>query len=313
MSAAKRKRLNTTPIVNPRTGKLVDLEITDRDIAIFEALAFRFHYLSPQWMAPVLQVPLSSLYHRTRELLRPQNAYLRVSPEQDNNTEDYLWGNLFYALDDRGRYALENGGYKLPKRHAPTGLRHQLLIDMPMASFQIAANTSPHLDIIWWKDLAERCKAANPLAIPLPDDRTLHFDGLPFVIKRTFDKSTYMFCVMEADCRTEPLRTNDVNKYRATIEQKVTDYIHILESGTYASHFGAQNFFILFITITISRRNAIIEVVHQLTQGKPHLRKCFLAAFHQVFNKKPKPQPTGYIAETEFVRAGLPPFYFNQP
>jgi hypothetical protein len=95
MNVAKRIRFNSATLLSPATGVPLHANITDDDIRLFRALAFHYHYLSPEYIAPLLGRSYGAIARRTRALRRPPNNYLRFAPDQEHNKRRHYWGDRY--------------------------------------------------------------------------------------------------------------------------------------------------------------------------------------------------------------------------
>lgn len=314
MPPVARDRFNREPIISPATGKPIEIEIQDEDVPLLLSLMHRYHYLSPEYAAPLIGRSYATTARRMR-LLRRNGGYLSLCPEQESDYRRYYTGNLFYKINNPGLEYLQDKGYEPISRPAPANLKHQVMIDQAMASLEIGVNAKPGFEIIWWEELlrSERTpqstrEAPAPLTIPLGRydgrDRILRADGLPFVLKRTIDdKTDFMFFIgFEADCGNASNRSDA----QSAIKTKFENYIRLIESKIHTSHFGAKTFFVMFMTPSKTRRANWRQLLCEMTVAKPWLRKPFLFTGHPILTSEEKPRPTGHMLFEEYERAGLP-------
>jgi hypothetical protein len=312
MTTARKLRFRDEPFTSPATGLSIRTEITANDLVILNALALHFHYLSPYDAAPLFERDYSTLAHRMKKL-RINGRYLRLSPEQENKKRQHYWGQLFYAIDKAGLAYLYEKGIQPPKRHNPASLEHQVMIDQVMTSIAIGVQRSPNLELIWWEDIlaSGKVKSETPLEIPLSGKRHLRADGLPFALKRTFERTDYMFFIgMEADCGHMPIETS--NAARSSLQRKFSEYIEIIEQRIYNAHFGVNTCFVPFFIAGRARKETAMRIWERMTADKPAVRKSVLFANHPTISFGERLAP-GQLVSMPLERVGHPPIILNQP
>jgi len=173
------------------------------------------------------------------DALTAAGGYLYL-PEQPVNN----FRHLVYALSEKGAKHIDQ-----PRPRHIHLYRHELMSCDIAASFEVAARRHG-ANIFAWPALysSDQFPEAtrdlkNPMAIPV-GNRVMRADWEPFVFKA--DKFTFL-PGFEADTGTEPLDSAD--RTRSSIRQKFEDYLTVIDTRTYRSHFGATSFFVPFIVM----------------------------------------------------------------
>ena len=311
----RKGRFRTGPRISRYTGEPLALELQDEDAKLLHSLAFHYHYLSPQYIAPLWGRSYNATTIRTAKLL--DCGYLRLAPEQQHNSKHYFRGPLFYAIAKKGVKALQERGINPPKRTAPTNLRHQVMVDQMMASIEIGVNQSPHLNISWWEQILvsqktpEATRKSGSAYVLLGTDtrgdkRYLHADGQPFILQRSFtEKTEYMFFIgKEADCDTESI---------PVIEEKFGNYVEMLLGKLHTIHFGARRATVIVGAPTEARLLKLMAAWEKVTAKHTDLRKAMLFVKHPTFQSFENPRPTGHMTTEPLRRVGLPPIILGKP
>jgi len=312
-----KSRFSRAPVLNEDgSPKAVPpSRLTDQDIEIFKALlAHRF--LSPDYIAALIGSSYKYVLTRTQILKSEPNCYLKIADEQLANRRAYTCTTIFLELDSPGITELEELGISVPARRAVKNFTHGVMVDQIMASFRIGARGSAklisraHILANPKTPVATR-NASVPDRIPLPPKNGKpHYvrpDGEMFVLHD--GEHFYFFPGIEADTGSEPIHSYDYE--RTSIHQKFVDYLTILDQGIYRSHFGANTFFIPFVTSTSRRLASMMTMLEQMTEKHPHLRKSFLFKQHPTFKSSEKPRASGHMVSEPWLRVGYPPMTFG--
>lgn len=315
LATLSKGRFASGPVISKYTGEPIELELQPADIELLYALAFHYHYLSSTYIAPLWDRSYNATTQRVKKLLRA--GYLRLAPEQENNSRHYWRGMLFVAIGRKGLRALEERKFNPPKRIPPTNLRHQVLIDQLMASIEIGVKANPHLKITWWEDIlrsdktpedTRKSRSAYVLLGNDEDDkpRFLHADGYPFIITRSFGpKPEHMFLIgKEGDCATMSM---------PEIERKYANYVEMLAGRLHTKHFGAQRAYAITSAPSDARRDKMMAAWAKATDKHQHLRKHMLFVTHPTFQSFQSPRATGHMITEKLYRVGLPPIILGKP
>jgi hypothetical protein len=309
----KKDRFRTDPVIDPETGKAIKLRTPERDIILYRALRYRFHYLSAQWIAALFDWSYQSAVRRTRKMRRAPNNTLRLAPEQQRHPERYFYGELYLCIDENGVKKLEKKGDLPFERPAPVNMTHQLMIDLPMASIAKGCKHNSALTLHWWDQITtwdkvpEATRKSKSASIKLKDGSSIRADGLPFVIERNFpglQKELMFFVGLEADCDTESM---------TVINEKLRAYIEVLIDRLYFGKFGSKTFNVIWVAPTQARINKIMAAWEKLTADKPHLRKVMYFRVHPMFDGGVKVPKTGHMISEPLLRVGYPPVTLGKP
>jgi hypothetical protein len=308
----RRSRWKKPPIVRDDGSKFAPI-ITQNDEAIFRLLTNGSAQRRP-WGYPALRTNyISALLGRDHTTVRQRLDELAASrylylPDQPRNN----FRHLIYALDKEGA---DHIAISRP-RHS-RWFKHELEQCDIAASFELATKENGRISIIPWPVIYssdsfpdKTRQSSNPMALPV-GDRTIRADWEPFVLKIEGKRRPFFFMPgFEADTGTEPMDATDGE--RSSIRQKFVDYLDIIDRGTYEQHFGATTFYIPFITMSETRMQHMIELLHQVitSKGYPkeHARR-FL--FKNIPSHYDKPAPaTGHMVTEPWQRAFYEPFSF---
>jgi hypothetical protein len=157
MNAHVRQRLSrfsTDPVLG-EDGKptaVLSKDLTEYDIRALKTLVSR-RVLNAEYIAALTGASVKGIRDRFNILKREPNQYVRVTAEQMNNQRQHLRSKLYYELGEAGITALEERGIKVPKRQRFKLLKHRVMIDEVMASWQIGFNANPKLTALWWPNI----------------------------------------------------------------------------------------------------------------------------------------------------------------
>lgn len=327
MNAPTRKRLSrfsTDPIL-AEDGKPVAVrsrDLTEYDIKTLRTLAVR-RVLNAEYIAALIGGYPKHIRDRFNVLKRQPNGFVRVAAEQTNNPRAHLRSKLYYELAEAGITALEERGTKVPKRNPFKLLKHQVMTDEIMASWQIGFNEYQKLTPLWWPDLLNSPKTPRKtLENPKPHQVPVQFrfneqrvdkpyvgDDRPFGFLRP-DRTGYFFPGIEADCDSESARSD--NYTYNSIKRKVAQQVAIIEQELYRTHFGFPNIFFVYYLPTVRRLESVMEVVEEMTEHRPSLRKSFVFAVHPTFTNYEQPEPSGWALTSDYRRVGYEPLNFSK-
>lgn len=300
-------RFRKEPWINKHTGHPFTVGIEPHDVQLFYALAFHYHYLSPPYIAALISKQYTRVCNRLK-IMRLNTGHLRLASEQEQNSRNHYWGPLFYSIDKKGIEVLYEHGYEPPKREAPWGLKHQVMVDQLMASIEIGVRANPALELIWFEDIVasdnlpdetiklHKEKSKLPFLIPITEGKSVHPDGRPFVLKRSFAKPMF-FLGFEAETGTQSF---------SVVKQKLESYIIAIENGTIADRYNTNSHYLIWATPLRGRLNTIKSIWHELTERKPSLRRWMLFTTHPLYNAEEKTSPTGHMVTEPLERVGYP-------
>jgi len=323
----RRSRFSTEPFIG-KDGKPVVVysrDLTDLDIAMFSVLVTD-RVQSAAYIAARVGSTEKWVRDRFNILKREPNLYVRVTPEQVNNPKNHLTSKLYFELCPAGIAALKERGTEVPRRYPVRRLKHQVMTDEIMASWRIGFEKHKELTPLWWPQIlasektpkatrGEKAPHRVPVTYYFRDKRITDAeyvpDAQPFGILRP-DRRGYFFLGIEADCDSESLRSD--NNAAATIERKVSQQIAIIEQEIYRTRYGFPNVFFPYYAPTEERLTSIMDVISELTEHKPSLRKSFVFAVHPTFTSfsYEKNEPTGWALTRDYRRIGYDPINFSK-
>ena len=304
-------------------GEPVVACITDRDIEIFKLLS-RYRYLPSDDIHAFVGGGLVHFTRRLDLLQRKPNFYIN-RPHQQRENAEANHRRLIYELDDRGARVLRERGLPFLPKTYHRNFAHELMVCRIMASIELGIRADPSLRLISWLEILASDKtpqatraASRPERIPVTYDANREkfraevvADGFPFGIERTDSgRCSYLFFPgIEADCATEPVDTNDLE--RSSIYKKFAAYRAIVSQDIHRTHFGIPNFFVPIITTNKSRMQSMMKVLQRITDGKGS--KIFLFKTFPAFTSFEKPPAsTGHMLTEPWQRVGYPDFYLNK-
>jgi hypothetical protein len=297
--------------------------ITDRDVEIFKLLS-RYRYLPSDDIHAFVGGGLVHLTRRLDLLQRKPNLYLNRPHQQRDNAEANC-RRLIYELDQRGSRVLRERGLPLLPKTYHRNFVHELMVCRIIASVELGIRADPGLRLISWPEILASDRtpqaarlASRPERIPVAYEfhrqkcRTeVAADAFPFGIERSDagSRSFLFFPGIEADCATEPIETNDVE--RSSIYKKFVAYRAIVAQDIHRAHFGFPNLFVPFITTNKVRMESMMRLLNRITDGKGS--KIFLFKTFPAFTSFEKPPAsTGHMVTGPWHRVGYPDFFLNK-
>lgn len=224
---------------------------------------------------------LTSASHRCKDSALRQLQRLRAGgflhlPPQQRATERAEFNPYIYDLTPKTTRWLSDCDLSEPTVR-PTGhWWHGFMVSAITSEIDLAATRAGVGYIPAHKILAQK---GATLGIPV-GDRILIPDQL-FAMKYSSGFRLYM---VEADRGTEPLTSGSARKSLGT---SVLQYAHILQHGTYKSHYGVQsNLMVLFVFTQTHRARRFLELAtkiapsaaaHILVQVQPKSNSQYLA------------------------------------
>jgi hypothetical protein len=292
--------------------------ITERDIEVFKLLA-RYRYLPCDDIHAFVGGSFANLTRRLDLLQRKPNCYLN-RPHQQRQSATANYRRLVYELDERGSRILHDRGLPVLPRGYHRNFSHELLVCRIMASIEIGIRADRSLRLISWPEIqASPSTPQSTRNAPRPERIPVSFrlhgeacqievaaDGFPFGIQRNINgKPTYLFFPgIEADCGTEPVDTNAVD--RSSIYRKFAAYIAITEQSIHRSHFGFPNLFVPIITTTPARMQSMKRLLEKVTDSRGS--KMFLFKLFPAFTSFERPPgPGGHMLTEPWQRVGFEP------
>lgn len=316
-------RMSTDPALDEHGNPIVVLsrDLTDYDLRCLRALATR-RTLNCDSIAKLIGGVPKSVRDRFNVLKRKPNLYVRVCEEQANNPKQHLKSKLYYELAEAGITALEERGHRIGRRSRMKRLKHQVMIDEILASWQIGFAEFTEFAPIWWPEILTSEKtplktreAKHPSLVPVTfefngkviKDLSYECDDKPFGFRRPDGRA--MFIMIEADCDSESA-TSDYYGY-ATLQRKFAQQIAILEQGLYRSQFGFPNMHFLFYVPTVRRMESAMGVLEEMTKHKPKLRRSFAFTTHPTFTNYDQKAPSAWALTDDYQRVDCPPLNFT--
>lgn len=316
-------RFSDEPVLD-KDGKpvvVLSRDLTDYDVRILAALDGR-RVLNFATIAKIIGGTEKSIRDRCNVLKRKPNCYVRVCAEQTNNPKQHLKSKLYIELAEAGMTALAERGRRIPRRSRMKRLKHQVMIDEIMASWQIGFAEYTEFTPIWWPEILTGEKTPiktremkHPSLVPVTfefngkeiKDLSYECDDKPFGFIRPDGRA--MFIMIEADCDSESA-TSDFYGY-ATLQRKFAQQIAILEQGLYRSQFGFPNMHFLFYVPTVRRMESAMGVLEELTKHKAKLRKSFAFQTHPTFTNYDQKAPSAWALTDDYQRVDCPPLNFT--
>jgi Replication-relaxation len=318
----RNSRWSRDPILND--GTPVAACITDRDVEIFKLLS-RYRYLPSDDIHAFVGGGLVHLTRRLDLLQRKPNAYLN-RPHQQRENAEANHRRLIYELDERGSRVLRDRGLPIPSRSYHRNFAHELMVCRITASIELGIRADSTLRLITWTEILASDRtpqatriASQPERIPVTYEvrnercrAEVSADAVPFGIERSDSgsRSFLFFPGIEADCASEPVDTNDVD--RSSIYKKFAAYRAIVSQDIHRAHFGFPNFFVPFITTNKARMESMMKLLNRITDSKGS--KSFLFKTFPAFTSFEKPPASGGHVLTEpWQRVGFPDLYLSKP
>jgi hypothetical protein len=287
------------------------IEVTLRDIEIFKLLD-RYRYLPSNFIRAF--VGGNEGYHKARMTdLFHEGWLLKPIPQWEAMNARYRFDS--YGLGRRATAALtERGLLTADPIGAGSAFRHELMVCLIMASFELAARRHG-IDLLSWKDVLANAPestrdAETPFAIPMSfayrgrtHDKPLRPDGRPFGLKL---RRTFWFAGIEADRHYEPLHPTDLNSRHSSILGKFLQYRHMVRERIFQSHFGMSNVFVPIVTVNLQHMQNMIDLALSISDG--HGFKWMLFKTVPDFASLEKTiQPDIDLIAQPWLRAGNPP------
>ncbi len=293
------------------------LQITERDIAVFELLdpEFRYTYLPSNWVHAFLGGDALRLSKRLGRLSRAPHHYL-VRPAQRAHSLNANYKHDVYARAEAGdRLLIERGRIARRAIRPSEHYAHQLLNDLVDASIEMGVRTDPALRMIGWKEILAHPKlpsatrdAPHPFRLPV-GDATLIPDGRPYVLARAMpDGGKRFLCVIgkEIDRHTEPLVPTD--KLRSGIARKFELYRAFVDDRGYLTHYGFPNAVVLIVTTNAQHLTNMMALTHELIGPCTYLLfKCVPDWAHAANF----PPPGDFMLTEPWQRVGHPDFFLS--
>lgn len=316
-------RFSNDPILG-KDGKPVVVpsrDLTAYDLRILAALAGR-RVLNFATIAKSIGGTEKSVRDRCNVLKRKPNCYVKVCDEQTNNPKQHLKSKLYIELAEAGITALEERGHRIGRRSRMKRLKHQVMIDEIMASWQIGFAEFTEFTPIWWSDILTGDKtpistreAKHPSLVPVTfefnskeiKDLSYECDDKPFGFLRPDGRA--MFIMIEADCDSESA-TSDSYTY-ATLQRKFAQQIAVLEQRLYHSQFGFPNLTFVYYVPTVRRMESAMGVLEEMTKHKPKLRRSFAFQTHPTYTNYDQKAPSAWALTDDYQRVGMEPLNFT--
>ena len=290
---------------------------------IFKLLS-RYRYLPSDDIHAFVGGGLVHFTRRLDLLQRKPNFYLN-RPHQQRENAEANHRRLIYELDERGCRVLRERGLPFLSKTYHRNFAHELMVCRIMASIELGIRADSSLRLITWPEILASDRtpqatrnAARPERIPVAYEVRrekyrveVSADALPFGIERSEpgSRSFLFFPGIEADCATEPVDTNDVE--RSSIFKKFAAYRAIVSQDIHRAHFGFPNFFVPFITTNKARMESMMKLLQRITDGMGS--KSFLFKTFPAFTSYEKPPAsTGHILTEPWSRVGYPNFFLNK-
>ena len=318
----RNSRWSRDPVAG-RDGSAVAVYPTERDIKILQLLV-RYRYLPSDYIHAFVGGNEKALTRRLNLLSRKPNLYL-TRPQQQRQNADANYRRLIYQLDERGSRALRERGLAFLSKSYHHNFAHELMVAQITASIELGTRENGNIRLITWPEVLANANTPQATRVsPTPatirvsyamrgearsDDITA--DAQPFGLERAIDgrRSYLFFPGLEADCATEPLDPNDLD--RSSIAKKLSAYIAIGDQGIYRSRFGFPNFFVPFVTTGNARMGSMMQLLDRLTGGRGS--KMFLFKTFPSFTSPDKPPPAnGHMLTAPWQRVGFPPLSLDR-
>jgi hypothetical protein len=301
MKPTKRKnadRFGIEPVLNARNKPMFPM-MTDRQKAQLLFIA-RHRFCTVPIIHSLFRGDLARIYFNV-QLFKAKNVFfVRVCDndrdERNIHTPDHL------EITDRGiAYLIEEGLLASdPGRPRVTLYKHALLAMEGLVSIEQGISQCPHATLIDWPQIKENLPAPldNPFEIPCTvdgKDTTAHADSPPFGIRLELSDhtKTRYFPGIEAERGT---------KNKAEMIEQFKAYIDIENSHQYVDHFGFKKFsFYVPFLIRNFRHTNRLEYCKQLILDLGGSKSILLKEYQ-------KDGPLGYVATTDWQRAGHAPF-----
>jgi Replication-relaxation len=309
------------------------IELTDRDIALFQLLS-RYHYLRSNFLYAFLggnsetwfKGRLGDLYHDGRYINRPEQQW------QFANSRHMP---VIYELDAKGEQVLREHGLwhdvspllKNGRMGAYRQFAHQLMICDFMASIDLGVRDEPSLRFISWRDIIAKApeqtrRADNPFEIPVsithafPGTGQAHSADIRIVPDGLFGleyahegEMSYRFFALEADRGTMPIVRS--NLHQTSYLKKMLAYRQIAILNLQRTFLGLPNLFVLNVTTNEQREENMLSLLNGLTAGQGS--KLFLfKTLSTLGDFREAPAPTSHILTAPWSRAGCGDFYINK-
>ena len=254
-----------------RTGKR--LEITRRDIAIFQSLA-RYRYLNSNYIhAFVGGASQTRFKERLGDLF---HEGLIDRPAQQWQLAEARCRPAVYEVGQGARRKLAEYGFSLDERrdflskNAHRQFSHAVLICACLASLELATLSRSNVRFIPWSEILGRAPNATrgsrlPFRIVGPNSSALIPDGLFGLEYSIGGRKSYRFFAMEVDRGTMPItRSNDA---QTSYLAKLMGYRTIIERQAHRSYWGIPNLLVLTLTTTEDRVSEMMRRFNQQGGG----------------------------------------------
>jgi hypothetical protein len=314
-AAAQRNRFDRKPAL--KDGKPRRCALTARDLEQILPLLARYRYLSSDYIHAFVGGDRQSLVKHLGLLYR--NGRYINRPDQQRRSADAYYRHVIYELDAAGAEALAARGVTVPPLRYYKHFEHKYLECLFEASIELGTRERPSVSRIGWPTILASDqfpeatkKLDDPLMISLPDGKKVKADGTPFVL--AYDDAGFRFLVYEADCDTE----SGDSLYENSLRSKVENYLTVIDQKLYRSHFGANTFIVLFVTIHERRAAEILRLVAKVIEAKGYPRdyaKRIAVTHTPIFSSFERPVPaSGFMLTQGWKRAcDLPDLYLDKP
>ena len=255
----------------------------------YSELLARYRYLSLHYLHAFVGGHLTALRDRVDLLACQPNLYLDI-PVQQARCAHANYRPLIYELAPHGAAELAKRGF-VSKRAPATPFPHEVMTCQIAASIELALRVDPALHYMPFE--------LQPIAVRLNGKKhTIVSDHHPFVLGRDGNRKFYFG--FEADTGSESRST--------VIRDKFEKYLRIIEDKLHREVFGANTFYIPFITASEAIERHTLEVIRKLTNGKgsEHILVKNIPLFYSAMRPAP---PDDHIVREPWRRAGFPDFY----
>jgi hypothetical protein len=292
-------------------------KLTPRDLEQILPLLAHYRYLSTDYIHAFVGGDRQSLVKHLG-LLFANGKYLE-RPEQQLKNANAYYRDVIHALSPTGAEALTDRGIHVPPLHHYKHFEHKVLECMFEASIELGTRERPSVSRIGWPAIlasdnfpADRRKIDDPITIELSEGKKLRPDGTPFVL--AYDNEAFRFCVYEADCDTE----SGDSFYENSLRSKIDNYLTVIDQKLYRSHYGANTFIVLFVTIKERRAEEALRLIEKIieTKGYPREYAKRIGITHTpIFSSLERPVPaSGFMLTQGWKRAcGFPDLFLDKP
>ena len=245
----------------------------------------------------------------------------------DRPKEQYIHGNkafrpVLHNLNANSEKYLEDIGYPQLLRHPRSpSFKHIVLENRIAAAFRIACQRSSAHRFLSPEFLIDRFTLPAEKSVPeMPFrfDVTINTEEGPLPTTVTPDWRgifgiqylQHSICVaLEADCATE---RNETKKYKnvRSIKKLFMQWIKVFDEQLYRKQLGFPNLFVTIVTTNATKKQNMMEVLRNLTEGEGKKYFLFKAveSFTDYFNS---PLPNPQMFHEPWDRVGHEPFYLS--